>query len=74
MLGPCEHEFSAGRIGVFGLGATEAGSPPSLKLSPAFISQNKAKYVSDGKPVTNENRDAYRQLFSAVFSDFFCFR
>ena len=27
----------------------------------------------DGEPVTNQNRDAYRQLFSAVFADFFIF-
>src|SRR5207249_161590 len=27
----------------------------------------------DGKTITNENRDDYRQLFSAVFADFYLF-
>ncbi len=27
----------------------------------------------DGRPITNENRNDYRQLFSVVFSDFYLF-
>src|SRR5205085_607174 len=27
----------------------------------------------DGEPITNQNRDEYRQLFSAVFADFYLF-
>ena len=50
-----------------------AASPRLSSCSPASMLPNAGEIRLDGQPITDENREWYRQLFSVVFSDFYLF-
>lgn len=72
VLGPLNIEFRRGEV-LFVVGANGSGKTTLAKvLTGLYPPQGGAIWV-DGVEVTDENRDSYRQAFSAVFSDFFLF-
>lgn len=72
ILGPLDFEFRRGEI-LFVVGANGSGKTTLAKvLTGLYPPQGGAVWV-DGTEVKGSGRDAYRQLFSAVFSDFFLF-
>jgi putative pyoverdin transport system ATP-binding/permease protein len=72
VLGPVDLSFQPGEL-VFLVGGNGSGKSTLAKIITGLYLPEAGEIRLDGEPVTNENRDAYRQLFSAVFSDFFVF-
>lgn len=71
-LGPINLRFRPGEL-VFLVGGNGSGKSTLAKIITGLYTPEKGEIRIDGKPVTDENRDDYRQLFSAVFSDFYLF-
>ncbi|HEX3988693.1 MAG TPA: cyclic peptide export ABC transporter [Verrucomicrobiae bacterium] len=72
VLGPVNMSFQPGET-VFLVGGNGSGKSTLAKIVTGLYLPEQGEIRLDGRPVTNENRDAYRQLFSAVFADFFVF-
>lgn len=72
VLGPINLAFRPGEL-VFLVGGNGSGKSTLAKLLTGLYPPEAGEIRVDGKPVTNENRDDYRQLFSAVFVDFYLF-
>jgi putative ATP-binding cassette transporter len=72
MIGPVNLEFRAGEI-VFLVGGNGCGKSTLAKIIAGLYPPERGEIRVDGRPVTDANRDNYRQLFSAVFSDFYLF-
>jgi putative ATP-binding cassette transporter len=72
VLGPIDLTFDVGEL-VFLVGGNGSGKTTLAKLLTGLYIPESGEIRLDGDPISNENRDAYRQLFSAVFSDFFIF-
>jgi putative ATP-binding cassette transporter len=58
---------------VFLTGGNGSGKTTLAKLLMGLYTPELGEIRIDGKPVTDESRDAFRQSFSAVFSDYFLF-
>ncbi len=58
---------------VFVTGGNGSGKTTMIKLMTGLYAPDTGTILLDGKPITEENRDDYRQLFSVVFYDFFLF-
>jgi putative ATP-binding cassette transporter len=71
-LGPINLRFRPGEL-VFLVGGNGSGKSTLAKIITGLYVPEKGEIRLDGKPVTDKNRDDYRQLFSAVFSDFYLF-
>ncbi|HEV2148773.1 MAG TPA: cyclic peptide export ABC transporter [Longimicrobiaceae bacterium] len=71
-LGPCDLVLRPGEV-VFVTGGNGSGKTTLIKLLTALYTPEGGELRLDGVPVTGENRGAYRQLFSTVFSDYFLF-
>lgn len=71
-LGPIHLQFSPGEL-VFIIGGNGSGKTTLAKLLTGLYAPESGELLLDGKPVTEENREHYRQLFAAVFSDFHLF-
>lgn len=71
-LGPISLAFYPGEL-VFIVGGNGSGKSTFAKLIAGLYMPEAGEIRWDGKPITNYNREAYRQLFSAVFSDFYLF-
>lgn len=71
-LGPVDLHFSPGEL-VFLVGGNGCGKTTLAKLIVGLYVQEQGDIVCDGEPVSDTNRDRYRQRFSAVFSDFHLF-
>ncbi|HEY9284927.1 MAG TPA: cyclic peptide export ABC transporter [Pyrinomonadaceae bacterium] len=71
-LGPINLSFRPGEI-VFIAGGNGSGKTTLAKLLTGLYVPESGEIRIDGEPVTNENRDYYRQFFSVVYSDFFLF-
>lgn len=71
-LGPIHLQLAAGDF-IFVIGGNGSGKTTLAKILLGLYSPENGEVRIDGRPVIDENRDAYRQLFSAVFSDFFLF-
>jgi putative ATP-binding cassette transporter len=71
-LGPLSLRLSPGEI-VFVTGGNGSGKSTLAKLLTGLYEPSGGELSWDGRPVTAANRDAYRQLFSAVFSEFHVF-
>lgn len=69
-LGPIDATFSPGEL-VFLIGGN--GKPTLAKLLTGLYIPEAGEIRLDGRAVTDENRDNYRQLFTAIFSDFYLF-
>jgi len=71
-LGPIELNFRPGEL-VFLVGSNGSGKTTFAKLLTGLYRPEGGEVRLDGAPVTDENREQYRQLFSAVFTDFHLF-
>jgi putative ATP-binding cassette transporter len=71
-LGPVDLVFQPGEI-VFLIGGNGSGKTTLAKLLIGLYEPDSGTISLDGKTITLENRDDYRQLFSVVFYDFFLF-
>lgn len=71
-LGPVDFEFRRGEV-LFVVGANGSGKTTLAKVLTSLYPPESGGIWVDGTPVTDANRDAYRELFSVVFSDFFLF-
>ena len=72
-LGPVDTSFVPGEI-LFLVGGNGSGKTTFAKVLAGLYVPSEGEILLDGEPVTEETRDRYRQLFSAVFSDFYLFR
>jgi len=71
-LGPIEVGFHPGEL-VFILGGNGSGKSTFAKVLTGLYPPESGSIRFNGQPVTDENRDNYRQNFSVVFSDFCLF-
>ena len=72
MIGPMNLTFVAGEV-VFLVGGNGSGKSTLAKIVAGLYPPESGEIRVDGRPVIDAARDDYRQLFSAVFSDFFLF-
>jgi putative pyoverdin transport system ATP-binding/permease protein len=72
-LGPINLELRPGEL-IFIAGGNGSGKTTLAKLLTGLYTPDAGVLLWDGRPVTDETRDAYRQIFSAVFSDFYLFQ
>ncbi|HEV2863287.1 MAG TPA: cyclic peptide export ABC transporter [Pyrinomonadaceae bacterium] len=71
-LGPIDLDFRPGEL-VFLTGGNGSGKTTLAKLLMGLYVPEEGEVLLDGRPVTDQTRDEFRQNFSAVFSDFFLF-
>jgi putative ATP-binding cassette transporter len=71
-LGPINLNFRPGEI-VFLVGGNGSGKSTLAKIVSGLYAPEAGEIRLDGELITDRNRDDYRQLFSAVFSDFYLF-
>ena len=71
-LGPVDLSFRPGEL-VFITGGNGSGKTTLAKLLVGLYVPQAGEIRLDGKPLTDQRRDNYRQLFSVVFSDFYLF-
>lgn len=71
-LGPIDFTFTPGEL-VFLVGGNGSGKTTLAKLLSGLYVPENGEISLDGMPITDQNRDEYRQFFSAVFYDFFLF-
>jgi putative ATP-binding cassette transporter len=72
VLGPLDLTLTPGET-IFLVGGNGSGKTTLAKLLLGLYVPERGELCLDGVPVTDQNRDLYRQLFSAVFTDFFLF-
>jgi putative ATP-binding cassette transporter len=72
VLGPINLEFSPGEI-IFLTGGNGSGKTTFAKILAGLYAPETGEIRLDGQPVTDQNRVDFRELFSAVFSDFHLF-
>ncbi|MCA1615313.1 MAG: cyclic peptide export ABC transporter, partial [Acidobacteria bacterium] len=71
-LGPINLSFNPGEV-IFLVGGNGSGKTTLAKILLGLYSPEGGEIRLNGLPVTDAARESYRQLFSAVFSDFFLF-
>jgi putative pyoverdin transport system ATP-binding/permease protein len=71
-LGPISLSFQPGKI-TFLVGGNGSGKSTLAKLITGLYSPQSGTITLNGTLITEENRDWYREHFSAIFSDFFLF-
>lgn len=71
-LGPIDLTFRPGEL-VFVTGGNGSGKTTLAKLVAGLYAPEGGELRFENQPVTNENRDRFRQNFSAVFSDAYIF-
>jgi len=72
MVGPLDLVLRPASL-TFLTGGNGSGKTTLAKLLTGLYAPAQGEILVDGEPVTDDNRDGYRQLFSAVFFDFFLF-
>jgi len=72
MLGPVDITLLPGEL-VFLVGGNGSGKTTLAKMISGLYASEGGELLLNGVPVTEKNRDDYRQLFSGVFSDFHLF-
>lgn len=72
-LGPIDLVFEPGEV-VFLVGGNGSGKTTLSKLLTGLYLPDSGEVRLDGETVTEEKVESYRQLFTAVFSDFFLFQ
>jgi len=73
VLGPIQLDLKPGEL-VFIAGGNGSGKTTLAKLVTGLYVPDQGEIRLDDQPVTDENRDAYRQLFSTIFFDFYLFQ
>ena len=68
LLGPIDITFRPGEI-VFLVGGNGSGKTTLIKLLTGLYVPEQGEIRLDDQPVTADNRESYRQLFSVVFDD-----
>ncbi|MCC5670380.1 cyclic peptide export ABC transporter [Nostoc sp. CHAB 5784] len=71
-LGPIDLSIYSGEM-TFIIGGNGSGKSTLAKLITGLYIPDKGNIFIDGQKVTSHNREGYRQLFTAVFSDFYLF-
>ena len=71
-VGPCDFELAAGEI-VFIVGGNGSGKSTFIKLLTSLYEPDSGALRWDGVPVNDDNVEAYRSLFTVIFSDFHLF-
>jgi len=71
-LGPVNLRIRRGEL-IFLIGGNGAGKTTLVKVIAGLYAPAAGNVLLNGIPVTESTRDAYRQLFSALFSDFYLF-
>jgi putative pyoverdin transport system ATP-binding/permease protein len=69
-LGPLDFRIEPGQL-VFIIGGNGSGKSTLVKLLTGLYSPDSGEIRVDGVPLPPDGLDQYRQLFSAVFSDFY---
>lgn len=72
VLGPIDLTFHPGEL-VFLVGGNGSGKSTLAKIVAGLYAPEAGEIRLDGCIINDKNRDKYRQLFSAVFSDFYLF-
>ena len=72
ILGEISLKFHPGEL-VFIVGGNGSGKSTLAKLLTGLYIPESGEILLDGQRITNENREWYRQHFSAIFSDFYLF-
>jgi len=72
ILGELSLKFHAGEL-VFIIGGNGSGKSTLAKLITGLYIPESGDILLDGQPITDENREWYRQHFSVIFSDFYLF-
>ncbi|HXE41824.1 MAG TPA: cyclic peptide export ABC transporter, partial [Candidatus Baltobacteraceae bacterium] len=72
VLGPINLTFRPGEL-TFIVGGNGSGKSTLAKIITGLYPPEAGEMRLDGELVNDRNRDDYRQIFSAVFSDFFLF-
>lgn len=72
MLGPIDLSLRPGEL-VFLIGGNGSGKTTFAKLLLGLYAPESGEIRVNGETVSEHSREAYRQLFSAVFADFFLF-
>lgn len=73
VLGPIDLRLEPGEL-VFIAGGNGSGKTTLAKLLTGLYVPDQGEIRLDGQLLTDENRDAYRQLFSTIFFDFYLFQ
>jgi putative ATP-binding cassette transporter len=71
-LGPVNLSFAMGEL-VFLTGGNGSGKTTLAKLLMGLYTPESGALVIDGKLVSDDTRESFRQSFSAIFSDYFLF-
>jgi len=71
-LGPINLTFYPGEL-IFLVGGNGSGKSTLAKLLVGLYAPESGQICLDGKPITDDNREWYRQHFSTVFADFYLF-
>jgi putative pyoverdin transport system ATP-binding/permease protein len=72
ILGELNLKFYPGQL-VFVIGGNGSGKSTLAKLITGLYVPESGEILLDGQPITDENREWYRQHFSVIFSDFYLF-
>ena len=72
VVGPVDLSFNPGEL-IFFTGGNGSGKTTLAKIILGLYKPESGKIRFDGREVLDEDRDNFRQNFSAVFSDFFLF-
>lgn len=71
-IGPIDLKIVKGEV-IFIIGGNGSGKSTLAKLITGLYLPESGQIVLDNIPINDENREAYRQLFATVFSDFYLF-
>ncbi len=72
VLGELNLKFNSSEL-VFIIGGNGSGKSTLAKLITGLYIPESGEILLDGQPITDENREWYRQHFSVIFSDFYLF-
>jgi len=72
VLGPIDLTFHRGEL-VFLGGGNGSGKSTLAKIITGLYPPETGEIRLDDRPITNQNRDDYRQIYSVVFSDYYLF-
>jgi putative ATP-binding cassette transporter len=71
-LGPIDLTLQRGEM-VFLIGGNGSGKSTLIKVLTGLYAPDRGSVRIDDRPITDTNRESYRQLFAAIFSDFYLF-